>query len=111
MPRDLSSASISAISSSIGGALRRAFPASVLAGKALPVDSALTALFLWDRRPIIPPTTHSTIHRPSRERPNQTAGDKMILDAQVPNATIASHSNLRSPLKYKAIGASARPTP
>ena len=35
----------------------------------------------------------------------------MILDAQVPKATTAFQSNLRSPLKYKAIGASAKPTP
>ena len=93
-------------------ALCRALPAPFLAGNALAVGSALTALFLAadDRRAISPPTTHSTTHRPSKDRPNQTAGDKMILEAQVPNATIASHSNLRSPLKYRAIGASARPT-
>jgi len=64
-----------------------------------------------DRRPINPPTTHSTTHRPSKDKPNQTLGEKMILDAQLPTATIAFHSNLRSPLKYNAIGASAKPMP
>jgi hypothetical protein len=116
MPRDFRSASISASSSSIGGSLCRDFPdvlPDFLAGNALADDSALTALLFApvDRRAISPPTTHSTTQRPSNERPNQTAGDKMILEAQVPNATIASHNNLRRPLKYKAIGASAKPMP
>src|SRR4030095_7478130 len=113
MPRDLRSASISAISSSIGGSLFCPLRAPFLAGKALAVDSALTALLLppADRRAISPQTTHSTTHRPSNERPNHTGGDKTILEAQVPNATIAFHSSVKRPLKYKAIGASARPMP
>src|SRR4029450_13962996 len=113
MPRDLRSASISAISSSIGGSLFCPLRAPFLVGKALAVDSAVTALLLalGDRRAISPPPPHTTPHRPSNERPNHTAGDRMILEAQVPNATIASHSSLRRPLKYKAIGASAMPMP
>jgi hypothetical protein len=51
------------------------------------------------------------MQRPSNERPNHTAGEKMIFDAQVPRATMAFHSNLRSPLKYNAMGASAKPMP
>src|SRR4030095_14774051 len=80
MPRDLRSASISAISSSIGGSLFCPLRAPFLGGKALSVVWALPALLLalGDRRAISPPTTHSTTHRPSNERPNHTAGDRMI---------------------------------
>src|SRR5215217_2185151 len=111
MPRDFSSASISAISSSIGGWVRPVAP--FLVGSAPAVDWALTSLLFAaeDRRPMNPPTTHSTMQRPSNDRPNHTAGEKIILDAQVPTATTAFHSNLRSPLKYNAIGASAKPMP
>src|SRR3954447_8281556 len=114
MPRDLRIASISAISSSIGGWLGPDFAPPFLAGKAaLDPDWELTSLLLAaeDRRPMNPPTTHSTMQRPSNDRPNHTAGEKMILDAQVPSATAAFHSNLRRPLKYSAIGASAKPMP
>src|SRR5512133_194098 len=102
MPRDLRSASISAISSSIGGWLRPALPVPFLAGKALAVDwVALTSLLLAPelRRATSPPTTHSTMQRPSKDKPNHTAGERMILEAQVPNATRAFQSNLRRPLK------------
>ena len=77
-----------------------------LAGKALAVDSALTSLLLaaGDRRATSPPTTHNTMQRPSKLKPNQTAGEKMILEAQVPKAMVAFQSNLRSPLKYKRNG-------
>jgi hypothetical protein len=51
------------------------------------------------------------MQRPSKLKPNQTAGEKMILEAQVPKAMAAFQSNLRSPLKYKAMGARAKPTP
>ena len=47
----------------------------------------------------MPPTTQSTTHRPSRARPNQTAGDKMIADAQLPTATTPSQSRRSRPLK------------
>ena len=67
------------------------------------VDWAFVSLLLAaeDRRPISPPTTQSTMHRPSNDKPNHTAGEKMILDAQVPKATTAFQSNLSSPLKYR----------
>ena len=47
----------------------------------------------------MPPTTHSTRQSASSESPNHTAGEKMIFDAQLPIATMASHSSRSNPLK------------
>ena len=52
-----------------------------------------------DRRATMPPTTHKTRQRASSESPNQTAGEKMIFDAQLPIATMPFHSSRSNPLK------------
>src|SRR5215213_1576424 len=104
MPRDLSSASISAISSSIGGVGGLLPPlrlAAVVAGSdPAEGDADADVDFLpATRRARRPPTIHSTRQRPSSARPNQTAGEKMISDAQLPTATIPFQSKRSRPLK------------
>src|SRR5215207_7487899 len=103
IPRDLSSASISAISSSIGGAGCLPAPlrlVAVVAGSdPAEGDAGADVDFLPAiRRARRPPTIHSTRQRPSSARPNQTAGEKMTSDAQLPTATMPFQSKLSRPL-------------
>ena len=100
IPRLLRMASISAMSSSTGAAgwplaagLRRADSAGRAATAFVPAVPVTAGALAGARRARAPPTTQSTMHRPSSESPNQTAGEKMIRDAQPPRATTPFHSS------------------
>ena len=112
IPRDLSIASISANSSSMGGAGCLAPSRPCTAGSApAVVEVAGFDFFAETRRARIPPTTQSTRQKPRSASPNQMEGEKMIFDAHAPTATTPSQSSRRMPLKYNSIGANASPIP